>query len=202
MTQVFLSHADEDREIEEKIRRSLMREGYTVWSSQRDIEAGVDFNAAINRGIETTDNVVYLLSPDSITSEYCQRELEYALSLNKRIIPLNIGAVDDSALPTDIQSLQYIDLANGLEDEETYQARLGDLLKLLNQDKAYFEEHKISSIPFAHGIDEILCICTWNMLNSLAKGRRQAISLWFVWRIVEFRSKWKARRLISIFEFS
>ncbi|AFY40426.1 YD repeat protein [[Leptolyngbya] sp. PCC 7376] len=141
MTQVFLSHSDEDQEIEDKVRRSLMREGYTVWSSQRDIEAGVDFNAAINRGIETTDNIVYLLSPNSLASEYCQKEIDYALSLNKRIIPLNIAAVDETNLPAAIQSLQYIDLTNGIEDE-TYQARLNELLKILNQDKAYFEEHK------------------------------------------------------------
>lgn len=142
MTQVFLSHSDGDRQIEAKIRRSLMRAGYTVWSSQRDIEAGVDFNAAINRGIETTDNIVYLLSPNSLASEYCQKEIDYALSLNKRIIPLNIVAVDKADVPTALQAIQYIDLVNDIEDENTYQVRLNELLKLLNQDKAYFEQHK------------------------------------------------------------
>ena len=41
-------------------------------------------------------------------------------------------------------------------------------------------------------------ISTWNMSHFLPKWRRQAILLWFVFRILEFRSKWKARIVISI----
>jgi WD40 repeat protein len=142
MTQVFLSHADKDIAMEAKIRRSLIRAGYTVWSSQRDIEAGIDFNAAINRGIETTDNIVYLLSPNSLQSEYCQKEIEYALSLNKRIIPLNIATVNEASLPEAIRAIQYIDLTVAVEDETVYQTCFSQLIKLLNQDKAYYQQHK------------------------------------------------------------
>ena len=52
MTQVFLSYADEERGTVQKIRYSLMREGFTVWISSHDIRTGVDFQTAIDRGIE------------------------------------------------------------------------------------------------------------------------------------------------------
>ncbi|AFY40594.1 TIR protein [[Leptolyngbya] sp. PCC 7376] len=142
MTQVFLSYADEDNEMEAKIRRSLMREGYTIWSSQRDIEAGVDFAEAIKHGLEATDTIVYLLSPHSLGSEFCQREIAYAQSLNKRIIPLSIAPIDETDLSPTIRAIQYIDLSCLDENEEAYRKGINVLLKLLTQDKIYYEQHK------------------------------------------------------------
>lgn len=50
MTQVFLSYAEEELAIMEQVRRSLRREGFTVWTNKTDIQTGVDFQEAINRG--------------------------------------------------------------------------------------------------------------------------------------------------------
>jgi hypothetical protein len=52
MTQVFLAYADADRDTAQKIRYSLMREGFTVWINTHDIGTGMDFQAAINRGLK------------------------------------------------------------------------------------------------------------------------------------------------------
>jgi len=82
MTQVFLAHAEADAPVMAQIRRVLQREGITVWTSATDIRSGEDFRQAIERGIEQADNLVYLLSPASQSSEFCQHELDYALSLN------------------------------------------------------------------------------------------------------------------------
>ena len=141
MTQVFLSHTDEDREIEEKVRKSLMREGFTVWSSQQDITTGVDFQEAINHGIEAADNVVYLLSESSLESAYCQQEIEYALSLKKRIIPLRLSALKPEQIPPDLRSLQYIDLADNVLEVD-YQKDESDLIKILRQESTYYANHK------------------------------------------------------------
>ena len=110
MTQVIISYADEDRATMEKIRNSLRRESITVWTNTTDIQTGEDFEAAIERGIEQADNVVYLLSPDSVKSDFARKELEYALSLNKRIIPVLVRETSSESIPSALQSLQYIDL--------------------------------------------------------------------------------------------
>jgi len=114
MTQVFLSYADADREYMTKIRNSLMREGITVWTNKTDIKTGEAFEEAINRGIEQADNLVYLLSPDSVTSQYCHKELEYALSLNKRIIPVLVKPTNSLDMPVALRELQYIDLTENI----------------------------------------------------------------------------------------
>lgn len=93
MTQVFLADADADRDCQEQIRLALLGEGITVWSSRTDIQSGKDFQTEINRGIENTDNLVVLLSPQALSSTYCLREIQYAFALNKRVIPLLIEPI-------------------------------------------------------------------------------------------------------------
>ncbi|NER38429.1 MAG: TIR domain-containing protein [Oscillatoria sp. SIO1A7] len=142
MTQVFLSYADEERGTMQKIRNSLRRESITVWTNTTDIKTGETFVEAINRGIEEADNLVYLLSPDSINSTYCQQELELALSLNKRIIPLLVRKTDPTQVPENLRSLHYIDLTDNVREED-YRLDESELLKILLTDAAYYNEHKI-----------------------------------------------------------
>ncbi|NER95013.1 MAG: TIR domain-containing protein [Symploca sp. SIO1B1] len=142
MTQVFLSYSDQDREIMEKIRNSLRRESITVWTNLTDIQTGEAFGEAINRGIEQADNLVYLLSPESINSTYCQQELDLALSLNKRIIPLLVKETELNTIPKALRDLQYIDLTDNVKEED-YRLDESQLLKILQEDEAYYNEHKI-----------------------------------------------------------
>jgi WD40 repeat protein len=142
MTQIFLAHAEEDNAAADQICRSLMREGFTVWTSKTDIQTGTDFQAAIDRGIEEADNLVYLLSPDALRSPYCRHEIDHALTLNKRIIPLLVRQTNPDAVPDFLRGLQYIDLT----DNTTVAHHLHDesqLIRILRQDAAYYAEHKI-----------------------------------------------------------
>jgi len=141
MTQVFLAHAEEDSQVMDRIRKSLWRECFTVWTNKTDIQTGEAFEDAIERGIEQADNVVYLLSPDSLKSEYCQQELEYALLLNKRIIPILVRETPPERMPPVLRGLHYIDLTDNVREED-YQLDESQLLKILRQDAPYYNEHK------------------------------------------------------------
>ena len=142
MTQVMLSYANEDRATMEKIRASLRREGITVWTNTTDIQTGEEFWNSIQEGIEKADNLVYLLSPNAVKSINAQRELDIAVSLNKRIIPLLVQKTDNLELPSALQGLQYIDLTDNLKEAD-YQLDESQLLKILYEDAAYYNEHKI-----------------------------------------------------------
>jgi WD40 repeat protein len=142
MTQVFISYAEEDRTTMEKICNSLRRESITVWTNETDIQTGEALEEAIKRGIEQADNVVYLLSPDSVKSYFTRQELEYALSLNKRIIPVLVREISSESIPNALQDLQYIDLTDNVKEED-YHLDESELLRILRQDEAYYNEHKI-----------------------------------------------------------
>ncbi|MEO1299749.1 MAG: toll/interleukin-1 receptor domain-containing protein, partial [Cyanobacteria bacterium J06636_16] len=141
MTQVFLCHADADRDSAELIRQSLIRQGITVWNYRTDIQTSQDYNSAIAQGIEEADNILFLLSPQSAQSPYCQHELEQALTLQKRVIPVLAAPTDPEQVPVSLRSLQYVDLTDNLQASD-YQADESQLLKLLNSDAAYYTEHK------------------------------------------------------------
>ncbi|QZZ23279.1 TIR domain-containing protein [Leptothermofonsia sichuanensis E412] len=142
MTQVFLAHAEQDSTTADQVRRSLMRDGLTVWTSQTDIQTGTAFQEAIQRGIEEADNVVYLLSPAALQSQYCQFEIDYALALNKRIIPVLVKDIDPIQVPERLRELQYIDLTDNLAESD-YLHDESQLLRILRQDAPYYEAHKM-----------------------------------------------------------
>ena len=142
MTQVFLSHAEEDKDITEKVRRTLMRSGITTWSYRADIEYGSDFQAAIGRGVEEADNVLFVMSPHSLQSQYCQQELDLAQQLNKRIIVMLAASLEDNQIPVNLRNLQYIDLTDN-ETEADFLKDEDNLLRVLKQEAAYFNEHKV-----------------------------------------------------------
>jgi WD40 repeat protein len=126
----------------EKVAKSLMREGFTIWTNRTDIKTGVEFQNEINLGIEGADNLVYLISPDSLQSKYCQDELAQAFANKKRIIPLLIEPTELEEIPPYIRALQFIDFTN-YQGEESYQSDIDKLLKQLKQDAHYYEQHKI-----------------------------------------------------------
>jgi len=142
MTQVFISYSEQDRETMEKIRNSLRRESLTVWTNTTDIQTGEDFQSAIDRGIEQTDNLVYLLSPDSVESEYVRKEIDYAVSLHKRIIPVLVRETPPESIPKALQGVQYIDLTDNVAEGD-YVLDESKLLKIIHQDEAYYNEHKV-----------------------------------------------------------
>lgn len=141
MTQVFLAYAQADAEVMDTVRRLLRRQGFTVWSSQTDIPTGETFKQVVNQGIEEADTMVYLLSPDSLQSQYCEYELDYAVSLSKRVIPILVRPLAAAAVSPAIQALQYIDFTDNIKPEDYLQDE-NELIKTLNQDAAYYARHK------------------------------------------------------------
>jgi WD40 repeat protein len=141
MTQVFLCHSEEDRDAAEQIRRSLLHRGITVWNYRTDIQTSQDYNTAISRGIEEADNILFLLSPHSAQSAYCQHELQQALDWHKRVIVVLAASTSPELVPESLQSLQYIDLTDNTQEAD-YLADESQLLKLLSTDAVYHTEHK------------------------------------------------------------
>lgn len=142
MTQVFLSYSEKEREVMEKVARSLMREGLTVWTNKNDIKTGEDFQAMIDRGVEEADNVVFLMSPASLASEYCGKELIHARLHNKRLIPILITPVDLEQVPPELRAIQFIDMTDHA-DPVAYQENINTLLRTLRDESSYYEQHKI-----------------------------------------------------------
>ena len=142
MTDIFISYSEEDEEITQKIANTLKRESFTIWTNKTDIKAGAKFQEQINKGIEEADNLIYLISANSLRSRYCQQEIEYALANNKRIVPLLVEKIQIETIPPEILALQFLDFTE-YEDPDKYCQSIDKLIKNLHQDAHYYQEHKI-----------------------------------------------------------
>lgn len=141
-TDAFISYDEEDYEMRRKVYYALARQGITTWQHQKDVKSGQALEEAARLGVERADNFLFFISRESVRSEICLRELQYAQKLNKRIIPLCIEPVLSNDLPKEIQGRSVIDFTDNVSRADTEQD-LDDLLKEIRQDAAYHNQHKV-----------------------------------------------------------
>jgi WD40 repeat protein len=142
MTDIFLCYdIEHDKAIRDQVISSLSRYAKTCWTHDRDIQKGYDYEGAIKQGVEKADNFLFLLSPHSVKSEFCQNELAHALKYNKRIVPLLIEAVPEIDIPEALRGLQYVDFTDSSQADYDY--NIDDILNILRHEQEYYEQHKV-----------------------------------------------------------
>ncbi len=96
MKRVFISYSRRNKAFAERLARDLDDAGLEVWIDFRQISGGELWQNEIFRGIERSEFVIFCMSPASIASEWCNREIMAAREQNKLIIPIMIvDAYDD-----------------------------------------------------------------------------------------------------------
>ena len=126
---IFVSYARVDKPYCIRIIETL--HAHDVWYDQR-LYAGQDWWKEILRRLDWCEVFVYLLSPDSVASLYCRRELEIALRLKRDIIPVLINR--ETVLPENMKEWQYVDLCDNLTVENV--AQLLNAILLVERQRA------------------------------------------------------------------
>jgi WD40 repeat protein len=90
MSHIFVSYSRKDLDFAQKIVDALAANDLDTWVDWKSIPKGEDWEQEIYRGIEEADAFLFLLSPDSVTSEMCNREIAHAVENGKRILPIVI----------------------------------------------------------------------------------------------------------------
>ena len=85
---VFASYAYADRAVVEQIVAKIEANGIRVWFEARDILAGWVFPNSITEAIGECTAFLTFISGKSQVSKNCRNELEYAIRMRKRIIPI------------------------------------------------------------------------------------------------------------------
>ena len=88
MNETFISYSRKDLAFAQRLFQALKAVGIDPWLDQEDIPAAAKWRQEILVGIQFCHNFIYIISPTSVVSEHCDAELDYALALNKRIIPI------------------------------------------------------------------------------------------------------------------
>ena len=112
MTSIFISYAHKDKRKIRKLASLLDDLVYEadVWYDRELTVGKPSWWKEILGEIRERDIFVFMLSPDSVASIYCLAEFEYALALNKPILPV---MVKHAAMPTaELSARQYADATN------------------------------------------------------------------------------------------
>jgi hypothetical protein len=119
---IFISHSYQDREFVEWLKSNLSELGFEFWYDQQEISVGDNIKEKINKGIQSSNAFILVLSSSSIKSDWVKYEMNSALLLNavKKGISILPIKLDNSNLPPDLSSYLYVDFSvskqQGLEN--------------------------------------------------------------------------------------
>jgi WD40 repeat protein len=133
---VFLSYSRRDQPIVLRIASALEEAGWRVWVDTEDIPAAAEWSEELAEGIRGTHTFVFVISPDSVSSTYCLRELGQAVELGKRLVPVIVR--DTPEVPTELSKRQYL----SLRSDDDFDAAVELLTAALGTDLEWVRGHR------------------------------------------------------------
>ena len=139
MSDVFVSYSHLDRTFVRRLHTALTGREKEVWVDDHGIPPASKWADYLKEAIETADSFVFVISPDSASSVECRKELDYAASLGKRIIPLNLRASPFDQLPPVLMDRQFVPGRGLFEDD--FATSLDLLVAAIETDLEWVQEH-------------------------------------------------------------
>jgi len=137
----FISYGGRtNRDFVISLSNRLSEKNYSIFYDVSDIPMMVENHEFVYDTILRSDNFIYVISPCTVRSEYCKKELEFALKHKKRIIPVFYQKLQREAEMLDGIVAKKTPL-NALENEATMDGLIEELSKVLNTDKEYVHTH-------------------------------------------------------------
>jgi WD40 repeat protein len=124
---VFISYSRTDLAVAEQLVSDLDAQDFDAYLDKHDILPGEPWQERLSKLIESADTVVFLLSPDSITSKTCDWEVNEAERLSKRVLPVVVRDVSDTEVPGRLKRLNYVFLRQ-CDDRAKEHAKLASAL--------------------------------------------------------------------------
>jgi hypothetical protein len=106
---VFVSHATADKWIARTICEKLEARGVPTFRDDRDIKGGDDIPEEIQRELSRSDELLVLLTPNSVNRPWVVLEVGMALARKRRIIPV-LCHVSVDPIPAMIRSKKAYEL--------------------------------------------------------------------------------------------
>ena len=137
MPAVFISYSRRDKAFVQRLHEALTAREYDVWVDWEDIPPSAAWFAEIQAGVRGADGFIYVISPDSVASEVCGRELDHALAQSKRVVPVVCREPDRTPVPDAAAALNWV----FLRDSDDFEAGLAALTAALETDLDHVRTH-------------------------------------------------------------
>lgn len=143
---IFLSYRSLEVDFALRLATDLKNAGVRVWMDRLELKPADDWRRGIETGLNQSEAMICVMSPDYATSEYCRRELATIDDFNlsekntdkkRPVFPVFIRPVPEPQKPIEIRRLQYIYFYDekpawvDWRDSQLYNQRLQQLLDLI-----------------------------------------------------------------------
>ena len=137
MAHIFISYSRKDRAFATRLFDALEASGRDAWLDAKDIPPTAEWMTEIERSIEGADAFVFIISPDSLRSEICARELDHAITHHKRLVPVVWREPAGEKVSPNLQKLNWI----FFRTEDSFEQAFSNLQNALDTDLDYVRAH-------------------------------------------------------------
>jgi hypothetical protein len=108
MAKIFISYSRASKDIVEELVQDLTSDDHEIWFDQH-LTGGQKWWNNILSEIRNCEIFVAALTPDSLESRSCQREMKYAGDLQRTLLPVRLSSeVSPDSLPHGLSELQWV----------------------------------------------------------------------------------------------
>lgn len=138
---LMISYSRKDKVFVKQLYDSLVGQGFLpedIWVDWEGIPLSADWMVEITKGIQSANAFIFVISPDSVASEVCKKEIELAVESNKRFIPiLHREPGKEAKLHEKISSHNWV----FIRDEQELKKTLPALVEAINTDLDWLAQH-------------------------------------------------------------
>jgi hypothetical protein len=134
---IFISYSRKDMAFADRLDAALKARGFEPLIDRSEIYAFEDWWKRIEALVGRADSVVFVLSPDAVTSDVALKEVAHAVALNKRIAPIVCRRVEDGTTPEALRRLNFI----FFDDPDCFEASADQLAEALATDIGWIRQH-------------------------------------------------------------
>ena len=133
----FISYSSRDKAFAERLHADLQGKGVRCWYAPEDLKIGEKFRVRIDQSIRVHDKLLLVLSKNSVTSEWVEKEVETAMEKErrqKRVVLFPIFLDDgvmkiETGWPADIRRSRHIGDFRKWKNYDSYEKAFSRLLR-------------------------------------------------------------------------
>lgn len=137
MPQVFISYSRHDKVFVQQLNDALKVAERETSIDIADILPAEEWAKRIDAMIRESDNFLFVITPDSVDSTQCMRELNLAVENNKRLIPILRIQPSVEMIPTALEELNWI----YIREQDEFEPEITKVIETLNLDHAWVRLH-------------------------------------------------------------
>lgn len=139
----FISYSRKDIDFVDRLHVALDVHGIDARIDREDIEKSEEWWSRIQQLITEADTIVFVLSPDSAISSTCQKEVDFAEGLKKRLIPIVVRDLAAQPVPAALARLNYIFFTANPVVGATgdFNAAIDELVRAIETNITWIREH-------------------------------------------------------------